>query len=94
MIITPKLGEALMIALDAGHTLVRCAHGFQDPGARRYAEYEGHIPSITRRTANTLVNACLAEFNDPDVPSALTLTDRGFNVALAHARATLAKVAA
>ena len=89
MEITPKLGEALLIALNAGHTLVRCAGGFHDAGARHYPEYEGRIPSITRRTANTLVNAGLADYNDRQIPSSLTLTPKGLQIALAHAQTVL-----
>lgn len=89
MIITPKLGEALLIALDAGHTLVRCASGFHDHGAQFHAEYEGRIPSITRRTANTLVNAGLADYNDRQLPSSLTLTPKGLEIALEHAHKVL-----
>lgn len=93
MIITPKLGEALQIALDAGHTLVRCANGFHDHGAQFHAEYKGRIPSITRRTANTLVNAGLADYNDRKIPSSLTLTPKGLETALAHVQKLLAVAA-
>lgn len=66
---TPKVRDALLLALHADdHTLTRCRDGF------RCARAGG---TVTRRIANTLRNAMLAEFNAVDVPSAITLTERG-----------------
>lgn len=72
MQLTPKLAEALRSAAHApGHRLVRCHHGFRPAGT--YASQ----PVVTRRTANALVNAMLADYNCPVIPSALTLTPKG-----------------
>lgn len=79
MQLTPKLREALRIAAAApGHTMTRCCKGF------RPARSFGPV-AITRRTANSLVNACLADYDDRTLPSALTLTPRGVEVAKASA---------
>lgn len=78
MKLTPKLREALQCAASAAdHTLVRCCKGFRPKG-----QFTAR-PPVTRRTANELVNAMLADFNDRAIPSALTLTPRG--IALASA---------
>jgi len=80
MDITPKLREALQCAATAPNaTLVRCCKGFRPAG--QFASR----PVVTRRTANTLVNAMLASFNDRTLPSALTLTPRGLELAKAAA---------
>lgn len=93
MDITPKLGEALITLLEApDNQLTRCAGGFKDPQAHHYPE--GRQTVVTRRTANTLVNAMLADFNNPVIPSAIKLTPRGFSLALDHACASLTKAAA
>lgn len=78
----PKSREALQAALRApDHTLTRCCGGFFD--ASKAGTPHARATIVTRRTANDLHNAMLAEFNDRDVPSALTLTARG----VAEARA-------
>jgi hypothetical protein len=80
MDITPKLREALQCAATAPNaTLVRCCKGFRPAG--QFASR----PVVTRRTANTLVNAMLASFNDRTLPSALTLTPRCLELAKAAA---------
>jgi hypothetical protein len=80
MQLTPKLREALQLAASApDHRLVRCCKGFRPAGTF------GSQPLVTRRTANSLVNACLANFNDRALPSAVTLTPRGLELAQAAA---------
>lgn len=87
MQLTPKPREALLAAFHApAHTLIRCAGGFRNPEDPRAAP-------VTRRTANELSNAMLAEFNDRDVPSALTLTARGVAEALRLQAESLAAAA-
>lgn len=72
MIITEKFGDALLLALHApGHCLTRCRNGFHTP--RQVCE----VTHVTRRTANAIVNAGLATYNDRIVPSAMTLTTAG-----------------
>jgi hypothetical protein len=72
MELTPKLREALQCAAAAPNaTLVRGCKGFRPTG--QIAERQ----VVTRRTANALVNAMLASFNDRTLPSAITLTPRG-----------------
>ena len=79
MQLTPKLREALQLAAAApGHTMTRCAKGF------RPAKSFGPV-AVTRRTANTLVNAMLADYNDRTLPSAFTLTQKGVELAQAAA---------
>ena len=92
MHITPKLGAALIVALESpGCTLTRCVGGFRDPRGHLYPA--GRQEVVTRRTANALSNAMLAEFNDRTVPSAITLTDKGVDVALDYTMKTLADAA-
>lgn len=80
MHMTPKLTEAVQLAAAApAHTLVRCREGFRMPRST------GSHASITRRTANVLVNAQLADFNERMVPSSLTLTPQGIALALSIA---------
>ena len=84
MDITPKLREALQCAASAPNaTLVRCCKGFRPAG--QFASR----PVVTRRTANTLVNAGLADYNDRQLPSSLTLTPKGLEIALKHAQNVL-----
>lgn len=81
MDITPKLGGALLLALIApGHCLTRCRDGFRD---------RDHAWVVTRRTANTLVETNLADYNDRTLPSALTLTPKGVAVAQEFAAQTV-----
>lgn len=69
---TPAIREALLIALHAPlHTLTRNPAGF----------CSGTSPTVTRRTVNVLLNARLLEFDNPDMPRAATLTDRGIALA-------------
>ena len=76
MELTPKLREALRCAASAPNaTLVRCCKGFRPAGT--FAAR----PVVTRRTANALVNAMLADFNDRTLPSAVTLNPRGLALA-------------
>jgi len=78
MQLTPKLREALQLAASAPqHRLVRCHKGFRPAGIHSTQ------PAVTRRTANQLVNAMLANFNDRTLPSAVTLTARGLELATA-----------
>lgn len=72
MALTPKLEEGLQLAFHApGVTLKRGRAGF-------FNEAQGpDSPAVTIRTANTLVDMGMAEFNDPIVPSSLTLTPYG-----------------
>jgi hypothetical protein len=80
MDITPKLREALQLAAAAPqHRLVRCCKGFRAAGTFASS------PAVTRRTANDLVNAMLADFNDRTLPSCVTLTPRGLKLAQAAA---------
>lgn len=76
MQLTPKLREALQLAAGAtNHRLIRCCGGFRPQGQF------GKNPVVTRRTANVLRNAMLADFNNPTIPSALTLTPKGIALA-------------
>lgn len=81
MALTPKIEHALLIAFHApGVTLNRCAAGYFDRsrGPRPDPAVAVHV-----RTANALVDAGWAEYNDPHVPSSLTLTPAGVRVACA-----------
>ena len=85
MALTPKLREAALLAFHApGVTLTRCCGGWRDPSQGAAS------PVVTTRTANTLVETGMAVYNEPLVPSALTLTPSG----IADARAYAAPVAA
>lgn len=67
---TPMHTRALLSALAApGHTLRRCRGGFRDAAAPLVVH--------TRRTANALVDAGDATFDDASCPSAITLTAAG-----------------
>ncbi len=75
MQITPKLADALQHLLAApAHRITRCHKGFGRTDVT-------NAPAITRRTANALVCAGLADFNDRILPSHITLTAKG----IAHA---------
>lgn len=72
MALTPKLREAALLAFHApGVTLTRCCGGWRDPSKG------GQSPVVTTRTANTMVDTGLAIYNEPLVPSALTLIPAG-----------------
>lgn len=72
---TPALRQALTIAHAAPqHTLQRCRGGFHDAAAHSACK-------VTRRTANTLHNAMLADFDERDYPSTMTLTTDGVRLA-------------
>lgn len=74
--LTPKLQAGLLAAFNApGVTLNRCRDGFFDRG-------KGPVPAdvVNRRTAQTLVDYGWAVFDDPDVPSSLTLTPAGIQI--------------
>ncbi|MFN3310119.1 MAG: hypothetical protein ACK40R_00235 [Thermomonas sp.] len=77
MALTPKPHEALLLAHGAtGHGLQRCRGGWCDkarPGT----------PVVTTRTANTLVDMGLADYDDAMLPSTLTLTAYGVSTAQA-----------
>lgn len=76
MQLTPKLREALQLAAGAtNHRLIRCCGGFRPEG-----QFGKHTV-VTRRTANVLRNTMLADFNNPTIPSALTLTPKGIALA-------------
>lgn len=86
MALTQKPREALLAAFHApNHTLIRCGVSthLRASGCAFRNPLDPQSPVVTRRTANELRNAMLADFNDPTIPSALTLTARG--VALAQA---------
>ena len=69
---TPAIRHALLLALLApSHTLVRNSEGFRSQNGT----------AVSRRTANVLHNALLIEFDNPYVPRAITLTDRGIALA-------------
>lgn len=80
----PKPREALLAAFHApNHTLVRCGVA-EHLRASGCAFRNPHLPqsdAVTRRTANELRNAMLADFNDDSIPSALTLTPKGIALA-------------
>lgn len=76
MQLTPKIREALLLAASAPkHQLVRCHQGFRPSGVR------SSQAAVSRRTANQLVNGMLADFNDRTLPSCVTLTQRGLELA-------------
>ena len=80
--LTPKLQEALLAAFHApGVTLNRCCAGYFD-GSRG-----AQSPKVTVRTANALVDADLAVYNDPVIPSCLTLTPAGIEAGRSAERA-------
>lgn len=67
---TPMHTRALLAALAApAHTLRRCRGGFRDAATPLVVH--------TRRTANALVDAGDATFDDANCPSAITLTTAG-----------------
>ncbi len=71
MTITPNLSDALRALSRAPNgRLTRAHRGFGHTGIT-------NAPLITRRTANALVCAGLADFNDRFLPSSLTLTEKG-----------------
>lgn len=89
MALTPKLQDALLSAFHApGVTLNRCAAGYFD---RSRGPRPAAGAAVTVRTANALVQDGLAEFNDPHVPSSLTLTPAGIRLASATLDATDAR---
>lgn len=64
---SPATCNALALAHAApGHTLPRCRGGFGTAAG-----------VVTRRTANAMHNAMLAEFDHRDFPSSMTLTAQG-----------------
>lgn len=76
MSLTPKLADALRHLSRANNGRIGRAHrGFGFTGIT-------NSPLITRRTANALVCAGLADYNDRFLPSAITLTEKGQIVAL------------
>lgn len=78
MTLTHKLREGLLLAAAAPCvTLTRCARGYYD--TRDCPPQTA--PVVTTRTAIVLVDMGLAEFNDPDVPSSVTLTPLGIRTA-------------
>lgn len=84
MQLTQKPREALLAAFRApDHTLVRCgvAEHLRAAGCAFRNPLEPQSAAVTRRTANELRNAMLADFNDPTIPSALTLTKQGLALA-------------
>ncbi len=71
MNMTPKLSDALRHLVNAPSGRICRAHkGFGFTGTT-------NAPLITRRTANALVCAQLADYNDRWLPSCITLTDKG-----------------
>lgn len=73
--LTPKPQEALLLAFAAtNHTLHRCRGGWFNRSSNPAAQAS---EVVTTRTANTLVDMGLADYDDPMLPSALTLTIRG-----------------
>lgn len=84
MQLTPKPREALLAAFHApNHTLVRCgvAEHLRASGCAFRNPQLPQSDAVTRRTANELRNAMLADFNDDSIPSALTLTPKGIALA-------------
>lgn len=80
MALTPKLREAALLAYHApGVTLVRCCGGYRDPSKPATS------PVVTPRTANTMVVTGMAVYNEPLVPSGLTLTPDGIATARHYA---------
>ena len=74
--LTPKLQEALLAAFHApGVTLNRCCGGFFD------ASKGAQSPKVTMRTCNALVEGGMAVYNNPDIPSCVTLTPDGIQIA-------------
>lgn len=79
MALTDKPREGLLMAAAAPCvTLSRCARGYYD---KTRNDAPQTAPVVTTRTAITLVDMGLAEFNDPDVPSSFTLTPLGIRTA-------------
>ena len=77
MALTHKLQQGLLAAFHApGVTLNRGRNGYFDRS-------KGPRPDIvvTTRTAKTLVDGGMAVYDDPVVPSALTLTPDGIQIA-------------
>lgn len=73
--LTPKPQAAVLLAFNAaGHTLNRCRGGWYD---RSHNAAPLGAEVVTARTANTLVDMGLAEYDDDALPSALTLTEAG-----------------
>lgn len=73
--LTPKPQEALLLAFAAtNHTLHRCRGGWFNRSSNP-APQTSEV--VTTRTANTLVDMGLAEYDDAMLPSALTLTSHG-----------------
>lgn len=80
---TPMHTRCLLAALNApAHTLRRCRGGFRDNATPLVVH--------TRRTANALVDAGDATFDDGGCPSALTLTAAGIGRAQLLAGAKVA----
>lgn len=74
--LTPKPREAVLSAFHApDHALARCCGGYFDRTPRPFLH--GPAPVVTVRTANTLVEMGLADYDDPFIPSMLRLTDSG-----------------
>lgn len=69
--ITPKVREALLLALHAAdHRLVRGKGGYVRQG-------EPHAGAVTIRTANALQDDDLVQFDQPMFPTSIALTARG-----------------
>lgn len=87
-IITPKVREALLLALHTpGHRLVRGKGGYVRQGAPQAG-------SVTIRTANAMQAGGLVEFDQPMFPACITLTPDGIAAAGQLVRAEHAKAGA
>lgn len=79
---TPTVRAALLAALDTPtHSLRRGCGGFIATGAPIRQSAPRMMPAFTRRVVNWLERDGLAEFDDPDFPSNVTLTADGIAAA-------------
>ena len=86
--LTQKPREAVLAAFHApGVSLSRGPFGYQDHSKG------AHAPVVTVRTANTLIEAGIAVYDDPIIPSVLTLTPVGIAEARRIAEVPKAKAA-
>lgn len=79
---TPTVRAALLAALDTPtHSLRRGCGGFIATGAPIRQSVPRTMPVFTRRVVNWLERDGLAEFDDPNSPSNVTLTADGLAAA-------------
>lgn len=79
---TPTVRAALLAALESPtHSLKRAPGGFVALGTPITSSAPKMFQAFTRRAINWLEREGLAEFDEPDFPRSVTLTDAGLEAA-------------